>query len=183
MRSYRLFLFALYGISLAVVLRLALEGMPYYMTTLEERPRHELYWSLKPGGSLGRLYGMVGSGMMILMLLYSVRKRVRFLRSWGPLPVWLDLHIYLGVMGPLLIVLHSTFKVQGLVAISFWSMVAVALSGVLGRYLYMRILRSEAGDWAPRVFHYWHILHKPFALAMYIFMVVHVAVAWMTGYA
>lgn len=183
MRGYRLFLFALYGISLAVVLRLGLEGAPYYLTPLEERPRHELYWTLKPGGSHGQLYGVVGSGMMVLMLLYTVRKRFRPLRRWGHLRVWLDLHIYLGIMGPLLIVLHSSFKVQGLVAISFWSMVAVASSGVLGRYLYMRILRSEAGDWTHRVFHYWHILHKPFALAMYIFMTVHIAVAWVTGYA
>ena len=64
---------------------------------------------------------------MLLMLLYSVRKRVGFLRRLGPLSRWLDGHIFLGVFGPLLVMLHSSFKVQGLVALSFWSMVAVAL--------------------------------------------------------
>jgi len=32
------------------------------------------------------------------------------------------------------------------------------------------------------LFHYWHVIHKPFALVMYLFMLVHVVVASMTGY-
>jgi hypothetical protein len=50
------------------------------------------------------------------------------------------------LIGPALIVLHSSFKVHGLVALSFWSMVAVAASGVLGRYLYLQIPRRRSGD-------------------------------------
>lgn len=190
MKVYRLLLFVLYAASLAVVSRLALDGAPYYTTPLAERPRHELYWTLKPGGSRGQLYGEAGAAMMVLMLGYSLRKRWRWLRRWGPLRVWLDLHIYLGVMGPLLVILHTSFKVQGLVAISFWSMIAVALSGVLGRYLYLKIGCSRAGDELTpagarlrQLFHYWHVFHKPFAFVMYVLMIVHVAVAWMTGYA
>jgi hypothetical protein len=219
--------------------------------------------------------------MMVLMLGYSLRKRAPWLRRAGPLRSWLDVHIFLGVFGPLLVVLHSSFKVQGLVALSFWSMALVASSGVLGRYLYLQIPRTRAGEelalaeveqqdrevtellrtrfrlsseqvsaleaafslpartsvagvlvqsalgglrsraTAQRVaaacgssvprqvfrdferllrrkatlrrriqlwdrihelFHYWHVFHKPFALVMYLFMVVHVAVAWATGY-
>jgi hypothetical protein len=52
----------------------------------------------------------------------------------------------LGVLGPLFIVLHTSFKVQGLVAVSFWSMVAVALSGFFGRYLYLQIPRNIQGN-------------------------------------
>ncbi|MBN2009686.1 hypothetical protein JW960_10115 [candidate division KSB1 bacterium] len=63
----------------------------------------------------------------------------------GTLVHWLDIHIYLGIFGPSLIVLHSTFKVNGLVAVSFYSMVAVALSGILGRYLYLQIPRNIQG--------------------------------------
>ena len=33
-----------------------------------------------------------------------------------------------------------------------------------------------------QIFHYWHVLHKPFAIIMYLFMIVHIGVAWMTGY-
>lgn len=84
--------------------------------------------------------------MMTLMLGYSLRKRRRPLRRMGPTRMWLDYHIFLGICEPLFIVLHSPFKVQGLVALSFWSMVAVALSGILGRFLYRQIPRSRAGD-------------------------------------
>ena len=33
-----------------------------------------------------------------------------------------------------------------------------------------------------QLFHYWHVFHKPFAIVMYLFMIVHVAVALVTGY-
>jgi hypothetical protein len=83
---------------------------------------------------------------MLVMHLYSVRRRARGLRDVGRLNSWLNFHIYCGLVGPALIVLHSSFKVHGLVALSFWSMVAVAGSGVLGRYLYLQIPRRRSGD-------------------------------------
>jgi len=204
------------------------------------------------------------------------------LRRLGRLSAWLDFHIYCGIIGPLLIVLHSSLKVKGLVSISFWSMVAVVLSGFLGRFLYVQVPRRRSGDqltldevetvaatqvaelrdvyglsaedlqdldsltdldtstkgsllglfwrlpldqirlrWRLRgfwqrlgripgksarqvhrltrerallrlriealsrlqeLFHYWHVFHKPFAIIMYIFVVVHIGVAIATGY-
>lgn len=272
----------LYASSLGLLAWLAVVGSDYYLTPLVERPRHADYWRFKPGGSHGLAYGIAGSTMMVLMLLYSVRKRVRLLRRLGSLTAWLDVHIFFGVVGPLLVVLHSSFKVNGLVALSFWSMVLVALSGIVGRYLYVQFPRRRSGDemdlaevralseeiadrlhreyrvsagalesldrlahagagretgllallvrlpfdglrlrWGlrrfrrslgghagplmrdlleiarqrtylerrirlwhqlQRLFYYWHVLHKPFALIMYLFMVVHVAVALATGY-
>jgi hypothetical protein len=259
---------------------IASTGSDFYRTPLLERAHHPGYWHWKAGGSFGHALGVTGASMMVAMLLYSVRKRVGLLRRAGPLRVWLDGHIFLGVFGPLLVVLHSSFKVQGLVALSFWSMVVVAMSGVLGRFLYLQIPRTRAGEevalaeleahdrelsdrlrsgfglddsrlaeldaivavpprtgiagalWellsgelrlrsalrsfaagcrsVPRpvfaefdrvvrqkartrrrivlwdrvheLFHYWHVLHKPFAVVMYLFMIVHVAVAVVTGY-
>ena len=63
----------------------------------------------------------------------------------GRIGRWLNLHIYLGISGPLFIILHSSLKLNGLVAVSFWSMIAVALSGILGRYLYIQIPRTIEG--------------------------------------
>jgi len=274
--------FLVYTLSLAGFLYLLRFGLDYYRTPLITRPRHELFWLLKPGGTLGHAYGVAGSALMLAMLVYTLRKRLRFLRRWGKLRGWLRFHIFCGIFGPLLIVLHSSFKVQGLVALSFWSMVLVALSGFLGRYLYLQIprrasgvemslqevealgdelegrLRQEfglgeeivariagIGDASARpgrpllllllglpfdglllrarmrglrrgvghravprlaellelavrradlrrrallwhrlqaLFHYWHVLHKPFAVVMYIFMFVHIGVAIATGY-
>jgi hypothetical protein len=139
-------LLAVYVVSFTALAYLFYRGHVYYLTPLVERPRHADYWALKPGGTLGYRFGVVGASLMVVMHLYSVRKRARPLRRVGRLGGWLDFHIYCGVMGPLLIVLHSSFKVQGLVAISFWAMVAVAVSGILGRYLYLQIPRRRSGD-------------------------------------
>ncbi len=136
---------ALYAAPFCAVAYLFVCGSDY-LTPLAERAHHPGYWDFKAGGRVGRLLGVVGSSMMVLMLLYSVRKRVPALRRAGSLGRWLDGHIYLGVVGPLLVVLHSSFKVHGLVALSFWSMVLVASSGVLGRYLYLQIPRTRAGE-------------------------------------
>jgi hypothetical protein len=141
-----LLLAAVYGLTLAGIAYLLYSGAPYYLTPLIERPRHQDYWSLKPGGSRGYWLGVVGTALMVVMHLYSVRRRARVLRDVGRLRSWLNFHIYCGLLGPALIVLHSSFKVQGLVALSFWSMIAVAGSGVLGRYLYMQIPRRRSGD-------------------------------------
>ncbi|GMU65053.1 MAG: hypothetical protein AMXMBFR36_13270 [Acidobacteriota bacterium] len=142
----RTILAVLYLATLAALGALAWRGREYYELPLAERPRHELHWQLKPGGEIGRLYGIGGASLMTAMLSYSARKRIPFLRRAGTLSSWLDFHIWCGVTGPLLIVLHSALKIGGLIAIAFWSMVAVALSGILGRFLYAQIPRTAAGD-------------------------------------
>jgi hypothetical protein len=63
----------------------------------------------------------------------------------GVLKHWLEFHIFLCTLGPLLVLFHTAFKFGGLVAISFWSMVAVFLSGVIGRFIYLQIPRSIEG--------------------------------------
>ncbi|MET0556593.1 MAG: hypothetical protein ABW221_26380, partial [Vicinamibacteria bacterium] len=124
-RAFRALLVLAYAAGLGLFLYLAVTGASYYLAPLPERPRHPLYWALKPGGSLGLRLGVAGLAMMTVMHVYSARKRLGFLRRLGPLRSWLDFHILLGILGPLFVVLHSSLKVGGLVAVSFWSMVAV----------------------------------------------------------
>lgn len=271
-----------YAVSLLILLLLFIDGFSYYQTPFNERPHHADYRTLRPAGSRGLLFGIVGASMMVLMLGYTFRKRIQGLSRWGSLSYWLDVHIYFGVIGPLCIVLHTSFKVQGVVAVAFWSMVCVAVSGVLGRYLYSQIPRNLRGDqmtleeisqsrdrlrgvlrddfglsdsavahleksrgvasdesawrvliWIAlddvkriftreksaglgrdsgkshaqiselnlvvgqmtlldrriqvwhqmqRLFHYWHVFHKPFAIIMYVVMGIHIVVAVWTGY-
>jgi hypothetical protein len=142
----RWLLVVLYAASFVALAGLAWHGRAYYELPLLDRPHHPLHWELKPGGSVGRWYGISGAALMTAMLGYSVRKRLPGLRYAGRLGTWLDLHIWCGITGPLLIVLHSALKVGGLIAIAFWSMVAVAASGVFGRFLYAQIPRTAAGD-------------------------------------
>ena len=63
----------------------------------------------------------------------------------GVLKHWLEFHIFLCTLGPVMILFHTAFKFGGLVAISFWSMVAVFLSGIIGRFIYIQIPRSIEG--------------------------------------
>jgi len=92
------------------------------------------------GDGVGYYLGLVGSSMMLVLFLYPLRKRVRVFQSLGPVKHWFALHMMLGIGGPLLILLHSTFKLGSLNAkIAFWSMVLVAGSGIIGRYIYRRI--------------------------------------------
>jgi len=145
-RSWPLWLPFLYLLAFGVIGYFVWTGSSYYLTPLVERPRHPDFWSFKPGGETGHGLGVAGSALMVLMLLYSVRKRIPVLRRYGELRVWLHLHIFCGVVGPLLVILHSSFKVQGLVALSFWSMIVVATSGFVGRYLYLQVPRRRSGD-------------------------------------
>lgn len=100
--------------------------------------------SPEPGRPLSMFLGYAGLGIMILMNLYSLRKRYRLLGKILPdIPRMLDFHIFCGLMGPTLIIFHSNFNVRGLVAISFWSMLVSASSGVIGRYFYTQLARGQ----------------------------------------
>lgn len=122
------------------------QAWDYYGTPLAERAHHVDYREFRPAGKTGHGLGILGSAMILLLFIYSLRKRIGFMQRWGRLGTWLRYHIFLGVSGPILITLHTSFKVDGLVAISFWSMTAVALSGVFGRYLYQQIPRNVLGQ-------------------------------------
>ena len=93
-----------------------------------------------PGSDLGYNLGLVGSIFMLLLLLYPLRKRVQFLQRAGELRNWFRVHMFLGITGPVLILYHSTLRVASLnAAVAFYSMLIVAGSGVIGRFIYTKI--------------------------------------------
>ncbi|MEO8332329.1 MAG: hypothetical protein ABI479_07835 [Gallionella sp.] len=97
-------------------------------------------WVIKPGSGLGYYFGYVGGVMMLLMLLYPLRKHAAWARNWGPLRYWFMLHMVFGIGGPTLVLFHSTFHVKSLnAAVALYSMLLVALSGIVGRFIYKRI--------------------------------------------
>lgn len=283
---FGIFLLLLYVAGFAVLAYAAWFGWDYYNTPLIERPHAEFHTSLKPGGFVGHGLGIVGSSMILLLFLYSARKRGVLGLKFGRMNRWLDVHIWFGIMGPLFITLHTAGKFSGIVSISYWSMLAVMASGFIGRYIYMQIPRDERGHalsmteisntidaladvlkrdygiteedaarinrkalgvlpkettgvtaivaliWADllrpfrnrglrrlvrrlypnipalvtsqiigmakrratltrrravlrlvsSVFHYWHVIHKPFAIVMIVIMFVHIAVVTLMGY-
>ncbi len=139
---------ALLGGSVAVILAGTLWlGRDYYPLPREERALHELHGLLAPGGSMGVFLGLLGTGLMVAMLLYTVRQALPLRWKWlGSPSAWLRFHVICGIGGPLAIVVHGgLYWPQGLVAVAFWCMVAVALSGVFGRYVYALLPRAASG--------------------------------------
>jgi len=144
--SHRIFLIILVSLVFIITIWLIYRGLPYYNISLEERVFHQDHSFLKPSGTLGHGLGIAGSLFMIIgMLSYMARKRYRFLSRLGLLKHWLEFHIFLCTLGPILILFHTSYKFGGLVAVSFWSMVAVFLSGIIGRFIYIQIPRSIEG--------------------------------------
>ncbi|MBI3582299.1 MAG: hypothetical protein HY098_09570 [Nitrospinae bacterium] len=102
--------------------------------------------SQSPSKGIWHLTGWVGSGCFILMMLYSLRKRFKFMVDVGGIGHWLNMHMLLGGVGTAFVTVHSTYKFGGIVALSYWSAVLVVVSGFLGRYLYVRIPRTVEGN-------------------------------------
>jgi len=143
---HRIYLFILVSITLIVTTYLIIYGDDYYLTALDKRFFHEQNELLKPSGFIGHGIGIIGSLMMLVgVFSYMARKRMRIFSRLGLLKHWLEFHIFLCTLGPILVLFHTSFKFGGIVSISFWSMIAVVLSGVIGRVIYLQIPRTIEG--------------------------------------
>lgn len=121
-------------------------GTSYYNTAAEERFYHPNHDWFKPSGAYGHGLGIIGTLMILVgVVLYIARKRYNFLSKFIRLKYLLEFHIFLCTLGPILILFHTAFKFGGIVSIAFWSMVAVVLSGVIGRFIYIQIPRTIEG--------------------------------------
>lgn len=120
-------------------------GWEYYRAPLATRgymPAHKL---LRPSGLIGLPLGVAGAIAMLSTLPYAARKRWRPLARFGPTSKWLEVHIFFGIVGPVLVTLHTSFKFNGVVAVGYWLMMTVWASGFVGRYLYVRIPKTIRG--------------------------------------
>lgn len=145
-RVVRAMIWAFLGVLLFFAVSVSVVGSGYYLTPMDARLDHPMHELLRPGATGGLWLGVLGTTLMVSMLSYSVRK---FLLSWsflGSPAHWLHFHIICGVMGPVFILLHTSFQIpRGLIGIGFWCMVLVALSGSFGRYVYGHFPRTAAG--------------------------------------
>lgn len=101
-----------------------------------------------PRGShpLGHSLGILGTFLMVMTeLLYSIRKRTRILNWAGPVRHWLSFHIFTGLVGPFLVLMHTGLMFRGLAGISMLLTLLVVASGFVGRYLYTALPRAISG--------------------------------------
>jgi hypothetical protein len=144
---HKIYVGSFFTVGAAVLILLAINGYGYYSKPLEERFFDTQHTLLKPSGDWGHGFGIIGTLMMILgVSIYMIRKRVKWLFNLGYLKHWLELHIFLCTVGPILVLYHTAFKFGGIVSVSFWSMVLVVLSGVIGRFIYVQIPRTIQGQ-------------------------------------
>lgn len=113
---------------------LAIAGVVWmgWMLRLEE------YYTAKEG--VGYYLGIAGSLCMVFLLIYPARKNFRFMRTWGAVKHYFRLHTILGIIGPVLILFHSNFRLNAINSnVALFSMLLVAASGIVGRFLYLHI--------------------------------------------
>ena len=95
---------------------------------------------ITPKRGMGYALGIIGGSLMLVLLLYSLRKRYTWLRFLGPTPSWFRFHMVLGVLGPLCILYHSNFTTGATNSnVALFAMLTVAGSGLIGRYIYAHI--------------------------------------------
>jgi len=138
------------------------------------------------GHSLG-IFGFVL--MLATETLYTFRKRSRIAR-WGRLSTWLQIHIITGIVGPYLVLLHSSWKFNGLAGVVMLMTVMIVISGFIGRYIYTAIPRTADGIeieadelqvaalvTARKMFALWHTIHIPLGITLFAAAFLHIAAA------
>jgi hypothetical protein len=141
-RGHRIRVIIAAAASFVFLAAIGIYGTGYYVLPLDQRPYSDKHELLKPSGSIGLKLGILGTVLFFIIFLYALRKVIPWLGRWGTARHWMDFHVIAGVTAPFVIAFHASFKFQGIAGFAFWIMVAVALSGVVGRYLYAQIPRS-----------------------------------------
>jgi hypothetical protein len=124
--------------------------------------------------------------MLMTELLYSLRKRTRSAR-WGRMSSWLEFHIFTGLVGPFMVLLHTSWKFNGLAGVTTLFTVVIVVSGFVGRYIYTRIPRTLDGTeiqgtlseaalrQARRLMALWHTIHIPIGMALFVAAFAHIS--------
>ena len=146
--------------------------------------------AIPPAGEVfGHGMGIVGFVLMLMTeTLYSIRKRMRSAR-WGRMSRWLQFHIFTGLVGPYMVLLHTSWKFNGLAGVTTLLTAIIVISGFVGRYIYTRIprtadgvviegsLSAEALKQARRLMSLWHTIHIPIGMALFTAAFVHIGAA------
>lgn len=148
--------------------------------TKEVPPASELF---------GHSIGVIGFIFMLMTeTLYSLRKRSRSVR-WGRMSNWLQFHIFTGLVGPYMVLLHTSWKFNGLAGVTTLFTIVIVISGFIGRYIYTRIPRTmegleiegtlsqEALKQARSLMALWHTVHIPIGMALFVLAFVHAGAA------
>jgi hypothetical protein len=133
------------AVLVAIPIAITIWGFHYYLAGPGVRVRSPLHAQLRPSGVVGLSLGMVAFACFLFLWLYPLRKKYRWLAWTGAVGNWMRVHILAGLVVPLFAAVHAGWRFDGLIGLGYLSMLLVAISGVVGRYLYVRIPRSRGG--------------------------------------
>lgn len=128
--------------ALLLCVSIGVYGFDYYRLPRELRPFSDKHELLRPSGRIGINLGILGTALFCIIFLYAFRKIIPWLGRFGTAKHWMDFHIICGVTAPIIIAFHASFKFNNIAGVAFWIMLAVAISGIAGRYLYAQIPQS-----------------------------------------
>lgn len=133
------------GLLIALLLGITLLGSPYYFAPNAERVRSPWHSWLRPSGYVGQTAGILALVIFLFLWLYPFRKKYRWLAWTGSMARWMDAHVLVALALPLLAAIHASWRFEGLIGLGYLAMIVVCISGIAGRYLYVRIPRSQSG--------------------------------------
>jgi len=116
-----------------------------YANSTDANILEALSFKFHAGDQLSTWAGVLGTGMMIIAAIYPIFRRIKVFRWLASNTMWFDFHIMTGVVGPMLVALHSALQLDTWVSAAFWSMFIVVVSGFLGRYLYTQVPELSSG--------------------------------------
>lgn len=141
-------LIALVWLAVAIAITVWLWGLggEYYLTHPWDRAAHPNDATLRSSGSWGHGLGIVGTAIILLNLTFMLRRRLSAMRRFGPLRLWMDMHVVTGLFGPLIVLFHTAFLPQTTIAIiAAIALIVLVLTGIIGRFIYAMIPRTVAG--------------------------------------
>ena len=90
---------------------------------------------LSPKNGIGYALGIAGGILLVLQSFFAIRKR------------WFQWHLLLGILAPVLILMHCGFSLGATNSnIALFSLLLVAISGVVGRYFYAKTHRATLAE-------------------------------------
>jgi thioredoxin reductase/NAD-dependent dihydropyrimidine dehydrogenase PreA subunit len=136
---------ALTILGVAILAGLWYVGRHYYWLPPAQRLYSPLHNSLKPGGMWGHGVGVAATIVMLSNFLLPLRKHWRRLKGRKPIKDWMTFHVFVGIMSPLVILFHSAFGSNNMVAtLCYSSLICVVGTGLVGRFFFGLI--PIAGD-------------------------------------
>jgi len=134
------------ALAIGIALALWLEGQDFYLTHPWDRAAHPDHHSLRSSGAWGHGIGIAGTALILLNLTFMARRRLKSMRRFGALRLWMNMHVVTGLLGPMIVVFHTAFEWRTAIAmIALASIGLLVLTGILGRFIYAMIPHTVSG--------------------------------------